>query len=48
MKLLQVALERQNYNLAAHVLVYGMIKAKKDSNSNGKKKRRPQGQPKRS
>ena len=47
MKLLQVALERQNYDLAAHVLVYGLIKAKKDSNVNGKKKGRPQRQPKR-
>ena len=30
MKLLQLALEKQNYNLAAHVLVYGLIKAKVD------------------
>lgn len=28
MKVLQVALERQNFNLAAHVLVYGLVKAK--------------------
>jgi len=28
MKLLQLALEKQNYNLAAHILVYGLIKAK--------------------
>jgi len=27
MKLLQVALEKQNYNLAAYILVYGLIKA---------------------
>jgi len=27
MKLLQIALEKQNYTLAAHVLVYGLIKA---------------------
>ncbi len=27
MKLLQVALQKQNYNLAAHILVYGLIKA---------------------
>ena len=27
MNLLQVALEKQDYNLAAHVLVYGLIKA---------------------
>ncbi len=30
MKLLQIALERQNYTLAAHVLVYGLIKARVD------------------
>jgi len=30
MKLLQLALEKRNYNLAAHVLVYGLIKAKVD------------------
>ena len=30
MKLLQLALERQNYNLAAYILVYGLIKAKID------------------
>ncbi len=27
MKLLKLALERQDYNLAAHVLVYGLVKA---------------------
>ena len=27
MKLLKLALEKQDYNLAAHVLVYGLIKA---------------------
>ena len=27
LKLLHVALQRKNYNLAAHVLVYGMVKA---------------------
>lgn len=30
MKLLQIALEKQNYTLAAHVLVYGLIKARVD------------------
>lgn len=35
-KLLKVALEAQRYDLAAHVLVYGLIKAKQD----GKKARR--------
>ena len=37
MKLLKVALEKQNYELAAHVLVYGLLKAK--SEQNGKKRR---------
>ncbi len=27
MKLLTIALQKQDYNLAAHVLVYGLIKA---------------------
>jgi len=27
-KLLQVALQKQDYNLAAHVLVYGLVKAR--------------------
>jgi hypothetical protein len=46
--ILRVALEKQDYNLAAHVLVYGLVKAKvEETNQNGKK-RRPEGQPKRS
>lgn len=45
MKILKYALENQQYSLAAHVLVYGLIKAKIDENG---KKRRPKGQPKRS
>jgi hypothetical protein len=40
MKLLQIALEKQNYTLAAHVLVYGLIKAKRDGSCNGKKSKR--------
>ena len=36
MKLLQIALERQNYTLAAHTLVYGLVKAKVADN--GKKR----------
>jgi len=28
LKLLKLALEKQDYNLAAHILVYGLIKAK--------------------
>jgi hypothetical protein len=27
MKLLKAALEKQNYNLAAHILIYGLVKA---------------------
>jgi len=29
-KLLKVALEQQKYDLAAHILVYGLVKAKHD------------------
>jgi len=29
-KLLKVALEKQRYDLAAHILVYGLVKAKHD------------------
>jgi len=53
MKLLKVALEKQDYNLAAHVLVYGLIKAQvkyPENSSNflgprnyyGKKNNKPQ------
>jgi hypothetical protein len=45
LKLLQVALAEQNYDLAAHALVYGMVKVKAEQND---KKRRTKGQPKRS
>jgi hypothetical protein len=44
-KLLKYALDNQNYNLAAHVLVYGLVKAKIKENG---KKRRPERQSKRS
>ena len=47
MRILKAALQQQNYNLAAHVLVYGLVKAKKESNANGKK-RTPNRQSKRS
>jgi len=30
MKLLKIALEKQDYNLAAHVLIYGLIKASQE------------------
>jgi len=40
MKLLRVALERHDYNLAAHVLVYGLVKAKVKELKNGQKTRR--------
>ena len=45
MKLLKYALENRHYSLAAHVLVYGLIKAKIEENG---KKRRPKRQSKRS
>jgi hypothetical protein len=45
MKLLKYALQNQHYDLAAHALVYGLVKAKIKENG---KKRRPQGQSKRS
>jgi hypothetical protein len=34
MKLLQLALEKQDYNLAAHILVYGLIKASQRTSRN--------------
>jgi len=36
LKVLQVALSRQDYNLAAHALVYGLLKVKAEDN--GKKR----------
>jgi hypothetical protein len=45
MKVLKYALENKKYDLAAHVLVYGLVKAKIEENG---KKRRPSGQSKRS
>jgi hypothetical protein len=44
MQLLKYALDNQRYDLAAHVLVYGLVKAKIEENG---KKRRPKRQPKR-
>ena len=44
-KLLKYALDNKHYDLAAHVLVYGLIKAKVEENG---KKRRPKGKSKRS
>jgi hypothetical protein len=47
LKILQVALATQDYDLAAHAIVYGMIKAKiQENKQNGKKGTTP-GQPKR-
>lgn len=43
-KLLKYALDNQHYDLAAHALVYGLIKATIKENG---KKRRPQRQSKR-
>jgi hypothetical protein len=49
LRILRVALEKQDYDLAAHALVYGMVKAKiQENQKNGNKKGSPQGQPKRS
>jgi hypothetical protein len=45
MKVLKHALETRNYRLAAHVLVYGLVKATIEENG---KKRRTQRQSKRS
>ena len=44
---LRVALERQNYDLAAYTIVYGLVKTKVND-INGKKTRRSKSQPKRS
>jgi hypothetical protein len=44
MKLLKYALDKQRYDLAAHVLVYGLLKARIEQNG---KKRRSKRQPKR-
>ena len=44
--LLKYALDNRRYDLAAHVLVYAMVKVK--IKENGKKERRPEGQSKRS
>ena len=41
MKLLKAALEKQNYNLAAHILVYGLVKANQ-TNCHGKKSSKKQ------
>ena len=38
--LLKVALEKQNYDLAAHVLVYGMVKSRVDASNGGKRRKR--------
>ena len=46
-KVLRVALERQDYDLAAYTIVYGLVKTKVDD-LNGKKTRRSKRQPKRS
>jgi len=45
LNLLKVALSNQNYDLAAHALVYGMVKVKAEQND---KKRRTTRKPKRS
>jgi hypothetical protein len=47
LKLLRVALESQQYDLAAHAIVYGMVKAKAEEQQRNGKKRSPARQPKR-
>ena len=48
LNLLKVALSNQNYDLAAHALVYGMVKAKvEESKQKNGQKRRSKEQPKR-
>ncbi|HXZ94643.1 MAG TPA: hypothetical protein VEG28_01870 [Dehalococcoidia bacterium] len=44
LKLLSVALQKQDYNLAAHVLVYGLLKAsvKNPRKCYGSKRKRPE------
>ena len=45
LKVLQVALSRQNFDLAAHTLVYGLVKAKiEEKNRKDAKKRSAKGQ----
>ena len=39
MRLLKVAIENQRWDVAAHALIIGIVKAKQDMISNGKKKR---------
>lgn len=47
LKVLHVALATQNYDLAAHAIVYGMIAAKVKERQNNGKKGSPQEKPKR-
>ena len=47
MKLLKAAIENQRWDVAAHALVLGMVKAKRKENGDGKK-RRSVSRPKRS
>ena len=44
LKVLKVALEKQDYNLAAHVLVYALVKTKTEELSSNGKKRSTKGQ----
>ena len=47
LNVLHLALEKQDYNLAAHAIVYGLVKAKVQENQKNGKKRSPKGQSKR-
>jgi hypothetical protein len=41
-KILLLALQRRRYDLAAHVLVYGLIKARLELEDHGRKRERKQ------
>jgi hypothetical protein len=47
LKILRVAFEKQDYGLAAHAIVYGLVKAKVQEQQKNGKKRSPKGQSKR-
>jgi hypothetical protein len=47
LRILQVALAKQDYNLAAHAIVYGLVKTTVKENQKNGKKRSPRGQSKR-
>lgn len=46
LKVLQVALAKQDFDLAAHTLVYGLAKAKADANEKKRSSKRQSKRPK--